>query len=227
MQKLWVDVVTTPWELARTGRVFRLLLASKIEEVKIDPWFFDRRSSWGAGGWSKLALVTGSPGQILAPATLEEIAQSTPLVQTYLPRINIYLDYRDHNEVERRALVQILALRIWQLRHDGRLPENLQELVTSKLLDKLPVDPYTPGRRFGYVRSSGQPLLPLGKLVPIRHGFEDLERLLPTANSWLLYSVGPDRQDDGAWANETTAAAGDIIFPLAESKAGGKGQSPH
>ncbi|MGA7497146.1 MAG: hypothetical protein WBX00_10500 [Isosphaeraceae bacterium] len=63
--------------------------------------------------------------------------------------IDQYLDYRDHNKVERRALVQILALRVWQLRHDGRLPEKLQKLVTSGVLDELPADPYTPGHRFG------------------------------------------------------------------------------
>ncbi len=39
MDKLWVDLVTTPWELARTRRAFRLLLASKIEAPQYaEPW---------------------------------------------------------------------------------------------------------------------------------------------------------------------------------------------
>ncbi len=190
MHKLWVDVVTTPWELARTGRAFRLLYASKIQEAKTEPWNADRK------GWFKFALITGSPGGILDPATLHEIEWSTPLVQTILPPIYSYLDYWDHNEVERRAFVQILSLRVWQLRHDGRLPESLQELVTTGILDKLPAHPDTPGGPFGYVRSSGQALLPLGELGPLRPGYGDSKRLQPTSDSWLLYSVGPDRQDD-------------------------------
>jgi len=80
---------------------------------------------------------------------------------------------------------------------------------------------------FGYVRSSGQALLPLGELGPIWPGSEDLKRLRPTPGSWLLYSVGPDRQDDGAKTNETNTERGDLIFPLAESTTGTHEGSPH
>ena len=216
MDKLWVDLVTTPWELARTGRAFRLLLASKIEAAQYaGPWV-----SWRPGGPLNLALITGTPGRILDFAALPEIEQSTPLVQTILPPIDRYLDYRDHNEAERRALVQILALRVWQLRHDGRLPWKLQDLVTSGVLAELPADPYTPGHPFGYVRSFGQALLPLGQLGPIQQGFEANQGARSTLGSWLLYSVGPDRQDDGARTNETNTGSGDLIFPLAESTTG-------
>jgi len=142
-------------------------------------------------------------------------------VQPFLPAINSYLEYRDHNEVERRALVRILALRFWQLRHDGHLPETLQELVTSGVLDELPADPYTPGHHFGYVRSSGQVLLPLGELGRLGLGSEVLKTVRPTLGSWLLYSVGPDMQDDGARTNEMNTGSGDLIFPLAESTTGG------
>ena len=131
MHKLWVDVVTTPWELARTGRALRLVYASQIVEAGTDPWHANRT------GWSKLALTTGSPGRILAPDALHEIEASTPLVQTFLAPIDSYLFSWDQNEVERRAFVQILALRVWQLGHDGRLPESLQELVTAGLFDDI------------------------------------------------------------------------------------------
>ena len=175
----------------------------------------------------ELALSTGTPGQTLDSAALLEIEASTPLVQTVLPPIDSYLEHSDRNEVERRALVQILALRIWQLQHDGRLPEELLELVTSGLLANLPTDPYTPGRHFGYVHSSGQELLPLGELGPIGSAADDYKRLRPADGSWLLYSVGPDLHDDGARANETTNGKGDLIFPLAESMTGGKRGTPH
>jgi len=223
--ELWVDTETTPWELARTSRAFRLLLASKIEAAQVDPWYAGTRVRW-RGEPTNRALNTGTPGQTLDSATLLEIEASTPLVQTVLPPIDSYLDYLDRIEVERRALVQILALRIWQLRHDGRLPEKLQELVTAGVLTELPADPYTPGHHFGYVRSSGQELLPLGEVGPIGTGFEELKRLRPTPGSWLLYSVGPDRRDDRATTNETNTGSGDLIFPLAEST-GGKGGAPH
>ena len=85
MQRLWVDVVTTPWELVRTSKAFRLLLASKIQLSHLEPWFTEPQTSWRVNLWTKLALNTGTPQQILAPATLQEIDESTPLVQEVLP----------------------------------------------------------------------------------------------------------------------------------------------
>ena len=179
-----------------------------------------------ADGWSGLVLTTGSPGQFIDPAALNEIEQSSPLVKTFLPSVDGYLAFENDNEVERRACLLVLGLRQWQLRHDGRLPEKLQELVTSGVLVDLPDDPYRPGHPFGYVRSSGQELLPLGEFSPIQMGSEEHKQLRPTAGSWLLYSVGPDRQDDQAANNMTRLGRGDRIFPLAESTIGGQEDSP-
>ena len=226
IHKLWVDLVTTPWELARTRRAFRLLYASEIMALQAGPPYVGRRATRRADGSSDLALMIGSPGQFIDPAALNEIEQSSPLVQTFLPPVDSYLAYENDNEVMRRACLQILALRLWQVRHDGRLPEKLQELVTSGVLADLPHDPYRPGHPFRYVRSSGQELLPLGEFSPILMGSEVHKRLRPTAGSWLLYSVGPDRQDDQAANNMTSLGRGDLIFPLAESAAGGQEDSP-
>ena len=60
----------------------------------------------------------------------------------------------DHNEVARRALVQVLALRAWQLKHGGQFPKSLDALVPGEL-PSLPDDPYS-GQPFGYVRSHWQ-----------------------------------------------------------------------
>jgi len=67
MDKLWVDLVTTPWELARTGRAFRLLFAYKIEDAQVEPFYPGPRESWRAGGPTNLSLITHYSGQILYP----------------------------------------------------------------------------------------------------------------------------------------------------------------
>ena len=57
----------------------------------------------------------------------------------------------DLNEAGRRALVQVLAIRDWQLKHNGQFPESLEKLVPEEL-PSLPLDPYS-GRIFSYKRS--------------------------------------------------------------------------
>ena len=42
--KLRVDLVTTPWELARTSRAFRLLYASEIMALQAGPPYAGRRA---------------------------------------------------------------------------------------------------------------------------------------------------------------------------------------
>jgi hypothetical protein len=147
--------------------------------------------------------------------------QSTPLVKTYFAPVNSYLANWDRTEVGRRALVQILALRCWQLEHGGHLPRKLDALVTSGLLAELPSDPYTPRHYFGYVRSSGQALLPLGDMEPLKGDGKNSERTRPAPEGWLLYSVGPDMVDSSAQQGDTVGGLGDIVFPLAESTPGG------
>jgi hypothetical protein len=220
---LWASVVTTPWELERTRRAFRLLYASRIVEASADPWFSGRTvPSTGLGGYSKLAITSSQDGPIVAPATLDEIEQTTPLARSTLAPVEAYLRPWWRNEVGRRALVQILALRIWQLSHGGKLPDRLGVLVADGLLSVLPTDPFTPNRHFGYVRSSGQKLLPLGSLDPFQGPGVEVRPIRPVENSWLLYSVGPDGEDDHAEKNDLYRDADDIVFPLAESIAPSK-----
>ena len=221
MDKLWTDLVTTPWELARSSKAFRLLYGSRIEEAQVDPWYRGHSNIGNGLEWSKIRTTSGPWTTVIAPAELDEVFTITPLVSFQLGSLRNYLDQSDRNEVGRRALVQILALRVWQLEHGGGLPENLAELVTSGLLNVLPTDPYTPKHQFGYVHSSGQPLLPLGRLWPLRPGPEGANEVHRVADSWLLYSVGPDMHDDSARKNDQERDGGDIIFPLAESPKNG------
>ena len=129
--------------------------------------------------------------------------------------VEAYLRNWWRNEVGRRALVQILALRTWQLSHDGKLPDRLDRLVVDKVLSNLPADPFTPNHHFGYVRASGQRLLPLGTLDPINEVKDD-RPIQSVENAWLLYSVGPDGTDHRAEMNDANTRPGDIVFPLAD-----------
>jgi len=212
--KLWVDVATTPWELARVRKVMSVLFASKIVEAQSAPWEANARSSWH-NGWFDLNYKTDSRLVFIPAYELEELLQSTPLARMTMPGLDYVINYWNRNEVGRRALLQILALRSWQVKHGGRLPEKLAEIVPSEL-DRLPDDPYKPNNAFGYVRSDGLPLLSLGDLEPVRVGSTG-QKFRPTENCRLLYSVGPDLQDDRASINDSAVVAkGDIIFPLAD-----------
>jgi hypothetical protein len=67
-----------------------------------------------------------------------------------------------------RTALASLALERWRLAHDGTLPERLDDLV-PQFLPSVPADPF-----------DGKPLR-----------FKKLER------GYCIYSVGPNRQDDG------------------------------
>jgi hypothetical protein len=131
---LWHDVMTTPWERTRAFRVNRTEAAAMAQFVALEPW---RRKL------SPLSSALGPGGR------LSYDAGSTPLLNRLLPYFGAYLEADDGNEVRRRALVQVLAIRAWQLRHDGRFPDRLEALVPEDL-SILPDDPYS-GRSFEYV----------------------------------------------------------------------------
>ena len=104
--------------------------------------------------------------------------------------VHDYLFADAQNEVARRALVQMLAIRSWQLKHDGRFPENLEALVPGEL-PSLPLDPYS-GQPFGYIRSGGAGLLPLDLALAGVQTTSESTLIKPPPGSWLLYSVGID-----------------------------------
>jgi hypothetical protein len=212
MNKLWVDVATTPWELARVRKVFTVLFASKIVEAQSAPWETIVRFP-KHNGWSGLQYRTDSRIVFIPPYELDELLESTPLARMSMPGFDRFIGHWNRNEVGRRALVQILALRSWQVKHGGHLPEKLADLVPAEL-EQLPDDPYKANNAFGYVRSDGQPLLPLGELEPVGPGTTS-PKLRPTENYRLLYSVGPNLEDDRASSNDSSVYnKGDIIFPL-------------
>jgi hypothetical protein len=211
--KLWVDAVTTPWELARARKVFTLLYASKIAEAELPQWRNDEFLRYNF--WNGFQTRIGDPSTTISGYELWRLFETTPLAKMTFANVDGFLSTLDRNSVGRLAVLQVLALRLWQVRHDGHLPTKLGELVPS-ILESLPDDPYnTPGQAFGYVRSSGQFLLPLGDFEP-GVPFKSTP-MRPVEDSWLLYSIGPDLQDDRAQLNDSShVAKGDIIFPLPE-----------
>jgi hypothetical protein len=164
------DLATMPWERVRARRVNRLISHAAIQDAVREPW----QRSRGRDLEIEHAQTTSRSAMMLI---------RNPLAWFVLTA--------DHNEVARRALVQVLALRAWQLKHGGQFPKSLDALVPEEL-PSLPDDPYS-GRPFGYVHSSGQAVPPLHSALSAAPG----GRVRVGEQGWLLYSVGPDGRDDG------------------------------
>jgi hypothetical protein len=205
----WLDVITTPWERSRTRRVNRLLAAAAIRASMLEPWQrAQHAASHRFGRLTDRALLT------------------TPLAKRLVGNMAPYVEANDLNEVARRALVQILAIRAWQLKHGGGFPDHLAALVPEEL-PRLLIDPYA-GRPFGYIRWTGR------RIVSLREALEVAPRgqipREPTPGSWLLYSVGPDRHDDKATTfvdNGQQPEPFDIVFAIPPVDSGaGAGQKP-
>jgi hypothetical protein len=185
-------VIAPWWERERALRVLRLMTARQLQSAELEPWrrIIDR-------------------GDI----DLDEYRERTPLARS-LPTNHGLLSSHDANSLLSRAFEQVAALRIWQLEHGGRYPETLNALVPG-LLPTLPPDPYS-GQPFRYRRAGGQKILPLGLSGLATTILGESSRSQQTRpEQWLLYSVGPNRIDNGAIVDyETNPASSDLIFPL-------------
>jgi hypothetical protein len=161
---LYIDLITTPWERERSRRVNRQFASTLIRNASLEPW--------------QQQLGPGRP--------IAHDLESSPLAKYLEANTGTCLDVENRNEVARRVLVQVMAIRAWQLRHGGHFPARLEELVPDEL-PSLPVDPYS-GRPFGY----------------LSHSQADK----------FLYSVGPDGRDDRGVAFAPNSSALDIVFPI-------------
>ena len=164
----------TPWERNRGRRVNRMISADAIRQASIEP------------AQRPELVISGSADSDLRSAWDTTPPLTKGLFWNWIPPVRA----DDLNEVGRRALVQILAIRAWQLKHDGQFPERLEALVPEELAT-LPNDPYS-GHPFGFVRNEGRRTLPLRSALGESNGFA-LERALVDSppGSRLLYSVGP------------------------------------
>ncbi len=208
-------------ERTRARRVGRINFADLLQNCDYDPW---KRP-----GLERTSVFDGRQGLfslrdaiiiLFGSHEMGYYLQSTPLVRYSFYAYFSLTNPGDTNLTDRRALVQLLALRLWQTEHNGEAPDRLDALLSSDLRS-LPLDPYS-GRRFGYVRSTGQSVIPLG-LPADAWRFNEDSTVPSTKGQWLLYSVGHDRKDNGGKDSETSmnwsSGGGDIIYPVPDGRA--------
>ena len=124
------------------------------------------------------------------------------------------IDFNDRIEVARRALPQILALRTYQVEHDGKFPATLASLlIDQKYLDRLPTDPFKRGTPFAYVMVNGDTAFISFNPNP-SHSKSVL--LQATKGDRLLISVGPIERssDDLIHHAKTNPRSAELIFPI-------------
>ncbi len=166
-----------PWERARGRRVNRLFFADAIRLASIEP------------GQRPEPAKSGSSDSQVDYAWDTTPALMKGLFWNWQP----FVSAEDRNEVARRALVQILAIRAWQLKHGGQFPERLEALVPEELAS-LPKDPYS-DHSFRLVADEGLRPPPLRSAAFVESNKLAIEsgQAKPPAGSRFLLSVGHDR----------------------------------
>ena len=139
----WLRIATAwvtapPWERERTRRIMRRVEATALRNATrldshIEPFWYGDEPSETFGRITRLAA-----DQPLLP-TNEAIPRDAPLLlqvlDPFVQSQSVYLSELNH----RRMLDLFLALRAWQLTHDGQAPATLDQL--SELGDELPISP--------------------------------------------------------------------------------------
>jgi hypothetical protein len=124
-----------------------------------------------------------------------------------MPNIPSYVTISDRNEVARRALVVMLGLRSWSLKHGDKFPETLSALATEDLTG-IPMDPYT-NSPFHYDHKSTR-LARRRSGITVFSGEGLGTAVFPKPDQCLIFSVGPDRKPDEGVVTQTVFD--DIVF---------------
>ena len=104
------SMIAAPWERERARRLNRLISADLLEIAAREP-----------------AARPGSTApEIHSRYTWSALQNTPPLMMSLFGNAGAFIDANDYNLVHRRALELILALRSWQLKHGGRLPDELE-----------------------------------------------------------------------------------------------------
>lgn len=182
------NLTTAPWERARMRRLNRFYSAELLEIASRPP---------------------GQPPDQTVPEinnrALGYALRSTPRpMMNLIGNIGPYIDNDFRHEVGRRALAQILPLRSWQLRHGGRLPDDLGALVPEEI-PNLPKDPYS-NQPFRYVVCNDQKILNLRSFLEPTPNFREFLRGPAPPGSRLVFSIGRFYHNDNAGASTKTDA---------------------
>jgi hypothetical protein len=210
LDSMLFDLATMPWERVRVRRVNHLFAQAAIRDAMTEPW--QRPGVHDPKIIRRSKQLLGSQRPRVHDPEIDYAQKTSRNAMMLIPNMQGYIETNDRNEVGRRALILVLALREWQLRHNGQFPESLDALVPEEL-PRLPDDPYS-GRPFGYVRSHALGVLPLrSALGPASSAQSRLRR----PGSRLLYSVGPDGHDNGGVTfieNVQLSQPLDIVFEV-------------
>jgi hypothetical protein len=165
------SMIAAPWERERARRLNRLISAELLTIAAREP--ADRQ------GWT-------------APEThsryIMDALENTPkLMMSLFGNAGEFIGANDYNLVHRRALELILGLRSWQLKHGGRLPDELEALVPDEL-PSIPKDPYT-NQPFIYARWENEEFV---RSQPVPDAPFSPDSLTPRG-SRMLHSFGASR----------------------------------
>ena len=181
------DLATMPWERVGLAGLIASLQAAAIQAATYEPW----------------QRFKGLDPKI-------DYAQKTSRNAMMLMRgVEGYIDANDRNEVALACGVR------WQFASGNcgtteSFPTALCALVPEQLTS-LPLDPYS-GRPFGYVRSHQQEVPPLRHALGVTPG----KGHSSAPESWLLYSAGPNGNDDGGitFNEDHRTQPLDIVFEI-------------
>jgi ABC-type transport system involved in multi-copper enzyme maturation permease subunit len=216
-----IDLMTSPWEVSRTRKVTRLYFDAEARLAAVEPWQRPLPAPETVRPTSGLPLddaagrpqseprspASAFPEGVVSAEDLEAYLASTPLARYLIPNIKSYVTISDRNEVARRALVVMLGLRSWSLKHGDKFPETLSALATEDLTG-IPMDPYT-NEPFHYDRQSTRLARRRdGILVFSEEGAG--KAVFPKPDQCLIFSAGPDRRPDEEVPTNTVFD--DIVF---------------
>jgi hypothetical protein len=140
--------------------------------------------------------VFGSDGR---PGPDPQLLRGRPGTPLLLIRSAAAADLTDADRAVRtirRGVALVLAVRLYQIL-DGRMPENLGELVAAGYLPFVPPDPFD-AQPFRYRVSTGETLAQSARTAGIGRPFGPGEMVVAVApGQAVIWSVGPDGLDQG------------------------------